>query len=320
MPLLWLFIGIAAFIIAVILLISYLCYRMAFYSPPRPAIPIDEIEIPTGDIYNEFSKQMTEWIRDARALPHEDMSITSFDGLTLRGKYYECVPGAPIELMFHGYRGTAERDMSGGIQRCFKLGRNALLVNQRGCGDSDGNVISFGINEHRDCLCWIDFMLQRFGPDVRIILTGISMGASTVLMAAGSQLPKNVIGVLADCGYSSAKDIIKIVIRKMKLPAGLCYPFVKIAARLYGHFNLEELSPVQALKHSTVPVIFIHGECDDFVPCEMSKINYTACVSRKKLVTVPNAGHGLCYPVAPELYLNALKEFFGAEASSVNTQ
>jgi len=199
MTLLWIIIGIAAVIIVFVLLISLLCYRMAFYSPPRPALPSDYIEIPNGDIYNEFSKQMASWIRDARALPHEDVSITSFDGLTLRGKYYECVPGAPIELMFHGYRGTAERDMSGGIQRCFKLGRNALLVNPRGCGDSDGNVISFGINEHRDCLLWVDFMLHRFGPDVKIILTGISMGASTVLMAAGKPLPKNVIGVLADC-------------------------------------------------------------------------------------------------------------------------
>lgn len=315
MTLLWIVIGIAAVIIAVVLLISYICYRMAFYSPPRTDVPNDAIELPNGEIYDKFSKQMAAWIRDARALPHEDVSITSFDGLTLRGKYYECVPGAPIELMFHGYRGTAERDMSGGIQRCFKLGRNALLVNQRGCADSDGNVISFGINEHRDCLSWVDFMLRRFGPDVKIILTGISMGASTVLMAAGTQLPKNVIGVLADCGYSTAKDIIKIVIRKMKLPAELCYPFVKIGAKLYGQFDLEELSPVQALKNSTVPVIFIHGECDDFVPCEMSKINYEACSSRKKLVTIPNAGHGLCYPVAPEIYLNALKEFFSSAES-----
>lgn len=313
MTLLWIVIGIAAVIIAVVLLISYICYRMAFYSPSRPDVPSDTIELPNGEIYDEFSKQMASWIRDARALPHEDVSITSFDGLTLRGKYYECTPGAPIELMFHGYRGTAERDMSGGIQRCFKLGRNALLVNQRGCADSDGNVISFGINEHRDCLSWVDFMLHRFGTDVKIILTGISMGASTVLMAAGTQLPKNVIGVLADCGYSTAKDIIKIVIRKMKLPAELCYPFVKIGAKLYGHFDLEEFSPVQALKNSTVPVIFIHGECDDFVPCEMSKINYDACSSRKKLITIPGAGHGLCYPVAPEVYLNALKEFFGAD-------
>lgn len=315
MTLLWIVFSIAAVIIAVVLLISYICYRMAFYSPPRSAVPSDAIELPNGEIYDEFSKQMAAWIRDARALPHEEMSITSFDGLTLRGKYYECVPGAPIELMFHGYRGTAERDMSGGIQRCFKLGRNALLVNQRGCGDSDGNVISFGINEHRDCLSWIDFMLRRFGPDVKIILTGISMGASTVLMAAGKQLPPNVLGVLADCGYSTAKDIIKIVIGKMKLPANLCYPFVKLAAKLYGHFDLEEFSPVQAMKNCTVPVIFIHGECDDFVPCKMSKINYEACISRKKLVTIPGAGHGICYPVAPEVYLNALNEFFCTDSS-----
>ena len=101
----------------------------------------------------------------------------------------------------------------------------------------------------------------------------------------------------------------------MKLPVELCYIFIKLGAKLYGHFNLESHSPVEAMKSCTVPVIFFHGECDDFVPCEMSKINYEACCARKKLVTIPGAGHGLSYPSAPEIYLDALKEFFGPEAS-----
>ena len=217
--------------------------------------------------------------------------------------------------MFHGYRGNAESDLSGGVQRCFKLGRSSFIVDQRCSRKSGGNVITFGINEHRDCLCWIDFMIEHFGPDVKIILTGISMGASTVLMAAGKPLPKNVIGVLADCGYSSPKDIIKKVIRQMGLPASVGYFFVKLGARIYGHFDLEETSPESALKNCTVPVIFFHGEDDAFVPCDMSRINYEACSSKKKIVTVPGAGHGLSYPVAPEKYLASLREFFGEEAS-----
>lgn len=217
--------------------------------------------------------------------------------------------------MFHGYRGSAERDLPGGVQRCFQLGRSALIVDQRCSGSSEGHVITFGIREHRDCLSWLDFMLRRFGPDVKIILTGISMGASTVLMAGGCKLPENVIGILADCGYSSAPDIIKKVIRQLGLPAGLCYPFVKLGARLFGHFDLEEFSPLEAVKQCTVPVILFHGESDDFVPCEMSRINYDACATRKMLVTVPGAGHGLSYPVAPETYLDALREFFGPDAS-----
>ena len=249
-------------------------------------------------------------MKEVRALPHEDVSITSFDGLTLRGKYYEYAPGAPIELMFHGYRGSAERDLCGGVQRCFALGRNILLVDQRASEGSEGTVISFGVNESKDCHSWVDFMLRRFGPDVKIILTGISMGAATVTMAAGKPLPPNVVGVLADCGYSSAKAIIQKVVAQMGLPAKAAYPLVKLAARLYGHFDLEENPPVEALKNCRLPVIFFHGEADDYVPCYMSRENYEACAGPRKLVTIPGAGHGLSYLVAPEYYLQQLQAFF----------
>lgn len=315
MQVFWIILGVAVILALLVLLISYLCFRMAFYSPDRPAVASDAIDIPEGEIYEEFHEDMERWAQNLRAMTHEEMSITSFDGLTLRGKFYEYAPGAPIELMFHGYRGTAERDLSGGVERCFKLGRSALLVDQRACSNSEGNVISFGINEHRDCLAWLDFAIQRFGKDVKIILTGISMGASTVLMVSDKDLPPNVLGILADCGFSSAKDIIKKVIRQMGLPAEVSYPFVKLGAKLFGHFDLEECSAVEAVKNATVPVIFFHGDGDDYVPWEMSRINYEACTSRKKLVTIPRAGHGLSYPVAPETYLNALREFFGEEAS-----
>ena len=151
---------------------------------------------------------------------------------------------------------------------------------------------------------------------MKIILTGISMGASTVVMAAGHELPDNVIGVLADCGFSSAKDIIKVVIKQMGLPPEPCYPFVKLGARLFGGFDLEEYSPMDALKTATKPVIFFHGEADDFVPCYMSEKMYDACMSRKQLVKVPGAGHGLSFPVDQEGYLKEAKAFFGPEASA----
>lgn len=315
MQLLWILAAVAAAVAVAVPVIAYICYRIAFFASRSEAAQRDTLEIPEGEIYEPFRETMEKWARETRAILHEEMSIISFDGLRLRGKYYEFAPGAPIELMFHGYRGSAERDLSGGVQRCFKLGRSALIVDQRCSGTSEGKVITFGINEHRDCLSWLEFMLKRFGPEVKIILTGISMGAATVLMTADKQLPANVIGILADCGYTSAKDIIKTVIRQMGLPADLSYPFVKLGARLYGHFDLDEISPVEAVKNSTVPVIFFHGEGDDYVPCQMSVINYEACAARKKLVTVPGAGHGLSYPVAPREYLDALREFFGPEAS-----
>ena len=158
-------------------------------------------------------------------------------------------------------------------------------------------------------------MLRRFGPDVKIILTGISMGASTVLIAGGKPLPENVIGILADCGFTSAKEIMKTVIGKMGLPPALSYPFVKLGARLFGGFDLDSFDAITSVRNCTLPVIFFHGEADDYVPCEMSVKNFEACSSRKKLVLIPGAGHGLSYPVAPELYLDSLREFFGPEAS-----
>ena len=249
-------------------------------------------------------------------MPREDMYITSFDGLKLHGRYYEYAPGAPIELMMHGYRGAADRDLSGGVQRCFKLGRSALIVDQRCSGESGGNVITFGINEHRDCLSWVEHMISRFGPDVKIILTGISMGASTVLMAAAAPLPPQVKGVLADCGFTSAKAIMYKVLRQIKLPPKAVYPFVRLGAILYGGFDPERYSAIDAVTCATLPTIFFHGGDDDYVPWEMSQENYDACASRKELVIIPGAGHGLSYPVDKPTYLKALGDFFGPELSA----
>ena len=310
MEILFITLGVLAIICALICLISYICFYIVFYVPNNKKKTQDEYPIPAGAIYEPYRDQMVAWIKEARNLPQKEVSITSFDGLTLRGKYYEYAPGAPIELMMHGYRGEAERDLCGGVQRCFALKRSALIVDQRACGNSDGNIITFGIKEHRDCLDWVDFMVNHFGSDVKIILTGISMGASTVIMAAGKPLPSNVIGVLADCGFTSAKEIIKKVAHQIHLPGTLLYPFIKLGAKLYGGFNPDEYSPTAALENCNLPVILFHGESDDFVPCEMSYTNYKNCKSTKKIVTVPGAGHGLSYMIDPNKYLESVTDFF----------
>lgn len=304
---------IACIIPVVILLISFVLFLFIFYVPPRKARDPGMIDYPPGKIYEPFYARMKKWILTARSTPHEDVSITSFDGLKLCGKYYELTPDAPIELMFHGYRGSAERDMAGGMHRAFRVGHSALIVDQRCSGLSDGNVISFGINEHRDCLAWVDFMIQHFGNDVKIILTGISMGATTVLIASGKELPPNVIGVLADCGFHSGKDVICSVADSMHLPSKLLYPFVKLGARLFGHFDLEELTAVESVKNCKLPILFFHGEDDDYVPSYMSQINYDSCSGRKKIVLIPGAGHGLSFPVAPDLYVEEMRAFFHGE-------
>jgi len=300
---------IAAVLFLISLITMLFCFFRIFWAPRTKCT--EEYPIPHGHIYEVHREQMTQWIRDARAYPYREVSITSYDGLTLRGRYFEHKKGAPIELLLHGYRGWAERDLSGGVFRCFGIGHNVLIVDHRGCGESEGHVTTFGTKESRDCRAWIDLILREIDPDARIILSGVSMGASTVMITAGMELPQNVVGVLADCGYTSTRDIISKVMRDGKLPSRLLYPFVRLGAILFGGFDPDALSPVAAMANCRLPIIFFHGDADDFVPYSMSVENYNACVSdRKELVTVKGAGHGVAFPVDQEGYMAAARAFF----------
>jgi len=315
MALFWILLAVIGGSALLVLLIAYICFRISCYNARKPQT--EKYPLPKGTIYEPYREQMIRWMEETWATPHETMQIKSFDGLTLRAKYYEYAPGAPIELMFHGYRGCADRDLCGGMQRCFLLGRSAVIVDQRACGDSEGTVISFGINESKDCHSWITHLIERFGPDVKIMLTGISMGASTVLLAAGQKLPDNVVGVLADCGFTSAEEIIKRVAGLMKMPPNLSYPFVRLGAKLFGHFDLNADSAIAAAKRSTLPLMLVHGEADDFVPCEMSRQIYAVYKGPKTIFTVPGAGHGLAYLKDTDRYVKVNKEFFGTPEAPV---
>lgn len=294
---------------ALFLALMLVCFFKVFYSGKRKVLGEDEYEIPEGAAYEAIKDKIIGWTKDIRTLPHENVEITSHDGLTLRGRYYEFKEGAPIEILFHGYRGTAERDMCAGVGRCFAVGRSALIVDQRAAGTSDGHVISFGINERLDCIRWAEYVAKRFGEDTDIILTGISMGAATVMMASAERLPKNVVCILADCGYSSPKEIIKKVVKDMHLPPNVLYPVIRLSARVFGGFDLECTSPVDAVQKTDIPIIFIHGESDSFVPCEMSEELYSVCASEKSLVKIAGAEHGLAYPTDMQKYINALVLF-----------
>lgn len=288
----------------------YVCFKITFYQNPKKHKNKQEFDLPKGKIYLPYRETMTEWIKQARRMNYEEFFTTSFDGLKLGAKYYEYKKGNVTEIMFHGYRGNAERDLCGGIQRAFALGHNVLLVDQRTTGKSQGRVITFGVNERRDCLNWVNFITEKFGKSQKIILTGISMGASTVLMSCSLGLPKNVIGILADCGYSSQKDIIKKCIRQMHLPPDLLYPIIKLGAKLFGKFDPEEVTPLDAIKNTDIPIIYFHGTADDFVPCYMSQRLFDERPQNSKIVTIPNAGHGMSFLVEPQFYISQLKDFF----------
>lgn len=288
---------------------ALICFFKIFYTPNKK----DEREypLPEGDIYRPYHPQMMIWMNDMRTLPYRDVEIVSHDGLRLCGKYYEKEKGAPIEILFHGYKGTAERDLCGAVHRCFALGFNALIVDQRGAGRSEGHVITFGAKESIDCQRWIDFVIKNIDPNAKIIITGISMGASTVMVTAGRKLPPNVVGVLADCGYTSTRDIIKKVMSEMRLPPDLLYPFARLGAILFGGFDPDGDTPILAMSKCKLPVLFFHGDADDYVPCYMSQQNYDSCASdQKRFVIMEGAGHGLSFPIDMKKYLSEAQAFF----------
>lgn len=284
---------------------SYACYRMTFSVPKKCADPYDGID---KGSFVSYKHDIRELIDTVREIPYEDVYTVSEDGLRLHGKYYEKTPGAPVEILCHGYRGTGYRDFCGGLQLALKRGHNALLIDQRAHGESEGKCLTFGIKERKDCRSWVNYIIERCGIDTKIILVGISMGAATVTMATELDMPDNVVAVIADCGYSSPEKIIRKVMKDMKYPQFL-YPVVELGAKLYGHFELGEASSEEALKSSKIPVLFIHGEADDFVPCDMTKVNYEVCASKKVLVTVPEAGHGLSYLVDLDKYKGEVDKF-----------
>jgi fermentation-respiration switch protein FrsA (DUF1100 family) len=298
----YIILGVAGGLLLLLFLMTLICFLLVFYSPKRRPLGEDEYEIPKGEIYEVYRDDMIRWTREIRSMKRESFEIKSHDGLTLRGKYYEYSKDAPLEILFHGYRGNSERDLSGAVHRCFELGINALIVDHRASGESDGHVITFGILERLDLLLWVDFAVSHFGEEKKIIITGISMGAATVMMALSENLPKNVVSALADCGYTSPKEIIIKVLRDLHLPPWLFYPFIKLGARIFGRFDLEETSAVKGVSGANIPIIFIHGEGDGFVPCSMSEKIAAANTESIALHTFPDAHHAVSYLYDRERY------------------
>lgn len=291
---------------ALFFLLTTTCYHIAFHSPDK--VQNDTYNIPTGEQYQEQRDIMVAMIRDMASIPCQRVTITSRDGLRLSARYYHRNENAPLAICFHGYRGTSIRDFCGGARISLEQGHNVLLVDQRAHGESEGHTITFGVRERLDCLDWVNWATGRFGEDVPILLYGISMGGATVLMAAGSGLPQNVRGIIADSPYSSPADIIRKVCRDRKLPPAAVMPFLSTAARLFGGFSLTELTAAEAVKSSKIPIMIIHGEDDRFVPCSMSA-EIQAAKPAIRRHTFPGAGHGISYMKDTPRYRQLVEEF-----------
>ena len=297
---------VAALVTAVIGVLLY-CYNLAFRRDEKRVSK--EGAVPEGEQYEVFSDVIIKGANNILNAPYEKVTTTSHDGIKLVGRYYHVKDGAPVSIIFHGYRSNIGTDCNGGYYLSVKNGYNVLVVYQRGHRESGGKTITFGVKERYDCLDWISYVNERFGEETPILLMGLSMGAATVLMAAGLDLPSNVKGIMADCGFSSPKEILQEVIRKMKYPLRITYFFVRMSARIFGQFDPEEASAVEALKDAKVPVHIIHGDDDRFVPSRMSRENYDACASAKEILIVPGAGHGLSYCVDAKAYEKAVQDF-----------
>lgn len=295
-------------LLLIVLLIAGFSYRTAFYSSAHRKE--DHYALPQGEQYEKEQPRMLSLIQEMDEIPYEAVTISAHDGTKLAARYYHVQDGVPLQIQFHGYRGTALRDFCGGNKLARESGQNTLVVDQRAHGRSGGRTITFGIRERMDCLCWAEYASQRFGSNTPIFLSGVSMGAATVLMASELELPCNVIGIIADCPYSSPEAIIRKVCREdMHLPPALVMPFVRLGARLFGHFDLKEASAVQAVGNTDIPILLLHGEDDRFVPCDMSREIFDACAGEKTRITFPGAGHGLSYIVDTVRYSEAVSRF-----------
>jgi len=284
---------------------AYYAYRIAFYSPMKERDKIAPIE---GEKYDRHREEMRRLFRQLKDRPCEYVSVMSHDGLLLSGRYYHVKDGAPLDIGFHGYRSSPLRDFSGGSEMSFRMEHNLLLVDQRAHGRSQGRTIAFGIQERQDLLKWVDYAIERFGTDVKILLYGVSMGGSTVLIASELSLPANVKGIIADCPYASAVEIILHVGKNKPIPAYLIRPFAMLGAKIFGGFDLTETDAGKAVRHTRVPILIIHGAADGFVPHEMSDIvkNNPEMVQR---YLFPGADHGLSYLEDPVRYQNIVMEF-----------
>ena len=300
-------------VIVLTIFISLYVYRTAFYFPKNKRTTLDDP--PIGPQYEAVAEHLDRIGHIMMNAPCDPVTIDSADGYKLFGRYYHLKDGAPLEILFHGYRSCAFRDCSGGHALSRKLGFNALVIDQRAHGSSEGTTITFGIKERQDCLSWIRYAIERFGKETPIILSGISMGAATILMASELDLPDNVACIIADSPYSSPAVIIEKVCSDLHYPVMLCRPFIHLSALLFGHFRLNSCSAKEAVAHAKIPILLIHGEDDRLVPDSMSYEIAERCASPVVVETFYHAGHGLSYISDPLRYEKIICDFLMSVSS-----
>ena len=299
-------------ILGLILATPRLVFNFIFGRPSRSTkVPDYYIGTPHYNVSQAGLKIMKE-------LPSEDHYIESRDGLKLHGYLFPTQDEHPKKFVVgvHGYRSYSRPECAPYIQFYRDLGFSMLMVDDRAHAPSEGDYIGFGVLDRLDCVDWCKYLVETYGEDIQIILHGVSMGGATVLSAAGeADLPEQVIGVVGDCGFTSAWDALHFQLHNMAhLPADLILPHVeKLAEKKIG-INFHDHSAIEQVKNAKVPILFVQGGKDDMVPAWMAQELYDACGSEhKQLVMVDEAGHGESIAFAPDRYHQAIIELFGLE-------
>ncbi len=254
-------------------------------------------------VKREFFDAMTEAADRLDKTDTETVEITANDGITLVGHWYPCENAKRVILAMHGWRSSWTRDFGLIADFWHENGCSVLFAEQRGQNNSGGEYMGFGLCERYDCIEWLTYLRENKNSDLPVYLAGISMGATTVLMAAGLNLPDEVHGIIADCGFTSPHEIWKHVAEKnMKIPYSLQGIIANEMFRKRTNMRTSEYSTVEAVSICKVPILFIHGSNDKFVPIEMTYKSYFACNSEKRLLVVPGADHGMSYYCEKDRY------------------
>ncbi len=263
---------------------------------------------PSPELQKKYGLDMT-WYDEVRDLM-ETVSIVSYDGLTLRSyliKHAE--PTSKVAICHHGY-GDKPLSMQPQAKIFYDMGYDVLLPAARAHDISDGKYIGMAWLDRFDMLRWVDKMVDLYGSGVSIALLGVSMGGSTVIAASGMTPPPQVKCVIDDCGFSSQREEYYACLKKVPLPKAFALLPLTIGVRLKLGYSISDADISALAAKADIPVLFIHGENDDFVPYELGKKMYDVCGSAdKEFYSVKDAGHALCYATDPDSYRDRVSAF-----------
>ena len=299
-------IAVAAIILK--LLTPKLVFKFIFSKPSRST------KIPSYYVDTPHYKVSREGMKILKTLPSEDKYITSRDGHKLHAYMFQAdKPSKKFIIGIHGYRSYSRPEYAPYTEFYRKEGFNMFLPDDRAHAPSEGDYVGFGVLDRLDCVDWAKYVVETYGDDVEILLHGVSMGAATVLAASGEEdLPPQVKGIISDCGFTSAFEVLKFQLKNMAhLPSSdKVLPKVEKICSEKAGFNFHEYSAIEQIKKAKVPVLFVQGEKDNMVPAHMAKDLYEVCPTKKKLLMVKEAGHGESIAFAPEEYYQDIKEMF----------